>query len=32
LIFKNKEAKQKALGMIIAKEMDRLRKLNLAHA
>ncbi|HRH11088.1 MAG TPA: MoxR family ATPase [Bacteroidia bacterium] len=28
LIYRNKEAKAKALGQILAKEMDRLRKLN----
>lgn len=30
LIYRNKEAKTKALGQILAKEMDRLRKLNLS--
>ncbi|MBK9284785.1 MAG: MoxR family ATPase [Sphingobacteriaceae bacterium] len=29
LIYRNKEAKAKALGQILAKEMDRLRKLNI---
>ena len=30
LIYRNREAKAKALGQILAKEMDRLRKLNLS--
>ena len=32
LIYKNKEARQKALGSIIIKELDRLKKLVLVHA
>lgn len=30
LIYRNKEARQKVLGTILAKEMDRLRKLNIS--
>lgn len=32
LIYRNKEAKQKTLGLILSKEMDRLRKLNISTA